>query len=129
MKNCKSHTMNPPFADTATEASRQRSEGRAVEIVIYRFTGWQGLFKIPNSWCRECDLLLRATERAVRAAKAERWTRIIVRPWFLWFWKPLILNGACHAPILTVNGHLVSQGVVPAESAIVSAISESGEAK
>ena len=91
-----------------------------MRIAIYRFTGWQGLFRIPDSWCPECDLLLHATQTAIAKAGADPAT-LVVRPWFLWFWKPL-MHGAVHAPILTVNGRPVSHGTVPPVDTIVAAI-------
>ncbi len=87
---------------------------------IYKFTGWQGLFKIPESWCRECDLLVRATERAIEASGQD--FALQIRPWFLWFWKPLLSFGAWRAPILVVGRRLVSQGIVPEDAEIVEAI-------
>jgi hypothetical protein len=95
-------------------------EGENVKITLYKFTGWQGILKIPESWCRECDLLVRATERAIESSG--RTADFNVKPWFLWFWKPLFQHKAMHAPILVVDGKLVSQGIVPADSEIESAI-------
>ena len=92
-----------------------------LSITMYSFTGWQGLFKVPESWCRECDLLVRATERAIEASGHD--VEFKVRPWFLWFWKPLFRYGAWKAPILVVGRRLVSQGIVPEDSEIVEAIS------
>ncbi|MCH8274900.1 MAG: hypothetical protein IH851_08920 [Armatimonadetes bacterium] len=83
-----------------------------IELIVYRFAGWQGLFKIPERWCPECDLLIRASQKAIEQSGAPDRVKLIVRPWFLWFWKPL-LRGAWHAPILTVSGRVVSQGIVP----------------
>ena len=87
---------------------------------IYKFTGWQGFFKIPESWCRECDLLVRATERAIEASGHD--VEFKVKPWFLWFWRPLFRYGALKAPILVVGRRLVSQGIVPEDAEIVEAI-------
>ena len=91
-----------------------------MEIVIYKFTGWQWLFKIPESWCRECDLLVRATEKAMTSAGGNP-DSLIILPWFLWFWKPLA-HGGFHPPILTINGRIISQGIVPSVEEITSAI-------
>lgn len=90
-----------------------------LQATIYRFTGWQGLFKIPESWCRECDLLIRATERV--AAECDATIEVEIRPWFLWFWKPLFRFGAWKAPILVVNGEMISQGIVPDDGKIANA--------
>ena len=90
-------------------------------VTIYKFTGWQGLIKIPERWCRECDLLVRATERAIEASGQD--VALKIRPWFLWFWKPLLQFGAWRAPILIVGQRLVAQGVVPEDAEIAEAIS------
>ena len=89
---------------------------------MYKFTGWQGLFKIPESWCRECDLLVRATEHAIKASGRD--VEFKVKPWFLWFWRPLLRFGAWKAPILVVGGTMVSQGIVPDEGTIAVAIDQ-----
>ena len=91
-------------------------------MTIYKFTGWQGLLKIPESWCRECDLLVRATERVAETSGADM--TLDVKPWFLWFWKPLFRFGAWKAPILVVDGELVSQGIVPEDGKIAEALSK-----
>jgi hypothetical protein len=100
--------------------------GSNIKLTIYRFTGWQGLFKIPESWCLECDLLVRATQQAIQAAYAEESAELTIRPWFPWFWRPLLWNRAWHAPILTVNGRLVSAGIVPPVEEIAEAIRKEG---
>ena len=89
-------------------------------VTVYKFTGWQGLFKIPESWCRECDMLVRATERAIESS--EHHVDFQIKPWFLWFWKPLFQFRAWHAPILVVENRLVSQGIVPDDATIIEAI-------
>lgn len=91
-------------------------------MTIYRFTGWQGFFKIPESWCRECDLLVRATERVAETSATDM--TLDVKPWFLWFWKPLFRFGAWKAPILVVDGEMVSQGIVPEDGKIADALSK-----
>jgi hypothetical protein len=102
-----------------TERETDRNAGeQKMEVVIYKFTGWQGLFKIPEAWCRECDLLVRATQRALEQTGIRDSARFVIRPWFLWFWKPL-RRGAWRAPILTINGRVVSQGIVPPVERIV----------
>jgi len=46
-----------------------------------------------------------------------------IRPWFPWAWLPLLRHGAWHAPILIINGELVSQGIVPKKSQIIDSLS------
>ena len=94
----------------------------SVKIVMYRFTGWQGFFKVPEKWCPECDLVVRATYCAM--AQSKHHVDFVVRPWFLWFWRPLLQFGSWHAPILVVGKHLVSAGKVPDDDKVLCAIEE-----
>ena len=95
-------------------------ESASVEIVVYRITGRQGFIDIPHRYCEECDLTVRVASSLV-AELDDPGVRLIVRPWLLWFWRP-IWRGGWHAPILTVNGRVVTQGVVPARETLLSAI-------
>lgn len=93
------------------------------DITIYRVTGRQGLFSVPKKWCEECDLLISMVEQTVEELGVESETKITVRPWFLWWWQPLFLNLAWHAPILIINRRLISQGIVPDQDTLVSVLS------
>jgi len=92
----------------------------SVEIVVYRITGRQGFITIPERYCAECDLTVNVA-RGVVEELADPNLRLIVRPWMLWFWRP-VWRGGWHAPILTVNGRVVTQGVVPSREAVLAAI-------
>lgn len=92
------------------------------EITIYRFTGSQGLFSIPKAWCEECDLLVSQVRRTVTELGLDDKTKITIRPWWLWFWQPLLTHLAWHAPILTINGKLISQGVLPTRQLLMKAL-------
>lgn len=91
-------------------------------IRIYRFTGNQGFFKIPKKWCEECDLLIRLVKKTVKELDIESKTKITIKPWFLWWWQSLFLYLAWHAPILTINGKLISQGIVPKKDILIKAL-------
>jgi hypothetical protein len=82
-----------------------------VTIVVYRITGRQGLIDIPHRYCEECDLTVRLVQ-GVLDEIGESNVHLDVKPWLLYFWKP-ILRGGWHAPILTINGRIFSQGIVP----------------
>ena len=82
-------------------------------IVIYRFSGKQGFFSIPDKWCEECDLLINLVKNVLKSNNLENSTELIIKPWFLWFWLPLFRYGTFHAPILVVNNKVVSKGIVP----------------
>jgi len=95
------------------------------KVIIYRFTGRQGFFTIPKSWCEECDLLVFKVKDVLRSKNLEHSTTFIIRPWFLWFWLPLFQYGSFHAPILIINRKFISGGVVPSREKIVDALKTS----
>ena len=86
---------------------------KKVQITIYRFSGKQGLFTIPKDWCLECDLLVDMVQDVVKELGVEEKVDLKIRPWFLWAWLPFFRYFAWHAPILVINGKLISQGIVP----------------
>ncbi len=110
----RAHLLNP------CPCRRIHPHMKPIRVVLYKYTGPQGLFTIPESWCRECDLLVRATERAIAESGLEVDFRI--RPWFLWMAVPFLRHFGWHAPILVVGGRMVSQGIVAKESAILEAL-------
>lgn len=91
-----------------------------VDVTVYRITGRQGIIDVPHRYCEECDLTIHLVQHVINDLGPDA-ARLTVRPWMLWFWKP-IFRGGWHAPIVTVNGRIVSQGVVPAADAIRQAI-------
>jgi len=87
---------------------------------VYRFTGWQGLFKIPESWCRECDLFVRAADQAAEQADVPATVNVLA-------WFPRILGtlrwGIRNPPLMVVDGDLVASGYdVPEPERIVDAV-------
>lgn len=95
-----------------------------IKIIIYRFTGKQGLFTIPKDWCEECDILISLIKNMVKESKAEDMVKLIIRPWFLWAWLPFLRYLAWHAPILIINKRLISQGIVPRKKDVAAALEE-----
>jgi len=97
---------------------------KPIKVIIYKYTGPQGLFTIPESWCEECDLLVRAVKGEIEesGAKAE----LTIRPWFLWMAVPFFRHFGWHAPILVVNGRMVSQGIVAKREDIRRALQDAG---
>ena len=91
-----------------------------VDIVIYRITGPQGLVDIPHRYCEECDLTVRLVQSLLEELGDPN-ICLDVKPWMLYFWKP-IWRGGWHAPILTLNGRVFSQGIVPEREALRDAI-------
>lgn len=95
------------------------------DVVIYRFTGRQGFFKVPAKWCKECDLLVDQTKKTIAELGLENRIRLKILPWWLWFWKPLISHFAWHAPILVINDKLASQGVLLEKGKLIEALRRS----
>lgn len=88
-----------------------------MNIVIYRITGAQGWFTVPNWVCPECDL----TVSAVRAACKEVGIpedAVVVRPW-LAFLSQAWRAGAHHPPAVLINGRLYCQERVPEVAPLV----------
>lgn len=82
-----------------------------MRITVYRFTGRQGLFTVPERWCEECDLTVKAVERVAREFPG---AEVVVRPWFVHLPQAL-WHGVWHPPGVVVDGRRVIQGRVPSE--------------
>lgn len=95
---------------------------KRIRITIYRFSGKQGLFIIPKDWCRECDLLIDMVQGIVKELGIRERVDIKIRPWFLWAGFVLLRYFAWHAPMLTINGKLISQGIVPERERVADAL-------
>ena len=95
---------------------------QSATIVIYRFTGRQGFFTIPKSWCEECDLLVNLVKGIIKEQKLQDTVTLVIRPWWLWWWLPLVRYGSLHAPQLVINDKLVSAGTVPPREAVEKAM-------
>lgn len=91
-----------------------------MRVTIYRFTGKQGFFTIPERYCEECDLTIAVTRDVLQELNESRF-ELVIKPWFLYFWEPL-WRGGWHAPIVTINGRIFSQGVVPKKDEIKTAL-------
>lgn len=95
-----------------------------IYITIYRFTGSQGILKVPQKWREECDLLIASVRKAIAELRIENQVRLVIKPWAIWFWEPLIKYSAWHAPILIINKKLVSQGLVPSQETLVKVLTQ-----
>jgi hypothetical protein len=105
-------------------AQRSRSAGSVpLEIAIYPIAGKQLWFHIPDSFCRECDLTIRTVEKVVGDLDDPSQVRVRVRPW-LHHLPEAIRRGGWHPPVVSVNGKLFSQGVVPDANALRQEIKE-----
>lgn len=95
-----------------------------IEVTIYRFTGRQGFFMIPKKWCEECDMLVAIVKNTIKGLGIEDKTQLTIKPWFLWWWQPFFAYLAWHAPILVINGKLISQGIVPNKENLIKTLNQ-----
>ena len=82
-----------------------------VRVTVYRFTGKQLFFTVPQRYCEECDLTIHLVKQIASELGEDR-VEVDVKPWFNYLPQAL-LKGAWHPPVVLVNGEVVSQGVVP----------------
>ncbi|MCK6264017.1 glutaredoxin [Vibrio sp. ZSDE26] len=79
-----------------------------IKITLYRWGGSWGPFKV-NIPCGECtltkDILHDTFENELNGVPIE----LEIKDWLSHWWEPLRL-GAWHAPILVIEGNVVSQG-------------------
>jgi hypothetical protein len=93
-----------------------------VEIKIYRFTGKQLFFTIPEFVCHECDMVIRLVNRIVEKIEDKSIT-VQVYPWFNKILSSL-KKGGWHPPVIVINGKIFSQGIVPNEQELEERILE-----
>ena len=126
-------TPSPPVASllpwrssgskTQSESESESKSESDIEIKLYIVTGYHGKLKIPESFCRECNLFVRAADAA--AAQVDADVRVSVVSWWTHFLFALRYGGY-HPPIIVVGGTRLSQGhQVPTTQEIVKAIQES----
>ncbi|MBI2886167.1 MAG: glutathione S-transferase N-terminal domain-containing protein [Chloroflexi bacterium] len=95
---------------------------RPVEVTVYRMTGSQLFFRVPEAVCEECDLTVAVAHRVAESFGPERVT-VTVKPW-LNHLPEALLKGGWHPPVVTVDGRLVTQGIVPTSETLERAIKE-----
>jgi len=86
---------------------------RRVKILIYKITGKQLFFKVPSRICEECDLTVNVAKRVADEIGSDK-IDIEIKPW-LGNLVSAIAKKALHPPVLLINGHIFSQGIVPDE--------------
>ncbi len=80
----------------------------AVKLTLFRWAGQWGPFKV-NIPCGECSLTVDVINDTLETELAGIPVTVEIREWLSEWWKPL-LKGGWHAPIVLVEGRLVSQG-------------------
>ena len=79
-----------------------------VGISVFRWAGAWGPFKV-NIPCGECALTSDIIEDCIETDLAGIDVELDLRDWLSEWWKPLA-KGGWHAPIVLVNGRVISQG-------------------
>ena len=87
-------------------------------VTVYPITGNQLFFRVPHSWCEECNLSIRAVQNA--AADLDH-VEMRIRPWFNNLIQAL-RRGGWHAPVVTIDDEIFSEGIVPDEAELRAAL-------
>lgn len=83
---------------------------KKVDIIVYKMTGKQLFFTVPESMCEECDLSVAQVKNV--AKKFNGSINIEVKKWFNNL-PQVLLKGGWHPPVVVINGKIFSQGIVP----------------
>ncbi|MGE3796004.1 MAG: hypothetical protein AB7I38_19050 [Dehalococcoidia bacterium] len=103
---------------SASASTADAEDDRPKVVTVYPITGKQLFFRVPESWCRECDLTVRAVERVIEGRDD---VELRIRPWWNHLFDAL-RRGGWHAPVVTIDGKVFSQGVVPDEEQLRGAL-------
>ena len=87
-------------------------------VTVYPMTGRQLFLDVPHSVCEECDLTVRLVQRV---ASDLPHVEVRIRPWFNHVFDAL-RRGGWHPPVVTIDGRITTQGVVPDEGELRSAL-------
>ncbi len=99
---------NADGARTGDASAHDGGAENAVALTIYRWAGSWGPFKV-NIPCGECALTNDVIDDTLAHELAGIPVTVDVREWLSEWWKPLP-KGGWHAPIVMVEGKVISQG-------------------
>lgn len=94
----------------------------AVRVTLYRWAGSWGPFSVTVP-CGECALTADILRDTLECELAGVPIRLEVREWLAEWWKPL-LKGGWHAPIVMVDGKVISQGAALNRGVLTQAVIE-----
>ncbi len=98
---------NAPAPKT-TRNNNMQAATQPIQITIYRWAGRWGPFKV-NIPCGECALTADIVNDTIENELAGIAVEVTTLDWLSNWWKPLF-KGGWHAPIVLVDGEIVSQG-------------------
>ncbi len=93
---------------------------KPIRVTLYRWAGKFGPFKV-NIPCGECTLTKDILEDTFNNELEGVPVELEVKGWLSYWWEPL-LRGAWHAPIVLVEGKVVSQGEALNRGALIKAV-------
>ena len=85
-----------------------QTHGNAVAVLLYKWAGSWGPFKVKIP-CGECSLTMDIIQDTFETELAGIPIEFEAREWLSEWWQPLP-KGGWHAPIVLVDGRVVSQG-------------------
>ncbi len=83
-------------------------DAQPITVTLYRWAGKWGPFKV-NIPCGECSLTVDVLKDTFNTELAGIPIELDIREWLSEWWKPLP-KGGWHAPIVMVEGKIISQG-------------------
>ncbi len=94
----------------------------SINITVFKWAGSWGPFsvKIP---CGECSLTGDIIQDTIDAEFSDIDITLDTREWLSEWWKPL-LKGGWHAPIIMVEGKIISQGKALNRGVLIQAVTE-----
>ncbi len=98
------------------------SQNKPVVLTLYRWAGAWGPFKV-NIPCGECSLTKDVIQDTLNTELAGIPVELDIRDWLSEWWRPLI-KGGWHAPIVMVEGKVISQGAALNRGVLTQAIIE-----
>jgi len=93
---------------------------QAIKVTLYRWAGQFGPFKV-NIPCGECTLTKDILEDTFGNELSDVPIELEIKDWLSHWWQPL-KYGAWHAPIVIVEGKVVSQGEALNRGVLIQAI-------
>ncbi|EGG98101.1 Glutaredoxin [gamma proteobacterium IMCC2047] len=93
-----------------------------VTIILYRWAGAWGPFKVSIP-CGECTLTRDIISDTIKHELAGIGVELQVYDWLSCWWRPL-QKGAWHAPIVMVDGRVISQGAALNRGVLTQAVAE-----
>ena len=97
-----------------------------VNITVFRWAGAWGPFKVSIP-CGECALTHDIIQDCIETELAGIEVQLDLRDWLSEWWKPLA-KGGWHAPIVLVNGKVISQGLALNRGVLTQAVIEAAMA-